>query len=73
MVSPRFVGRAEELAALAAALDTAVEQGPAVALVAGEAGIGKSRLLAEFARTLGPEVRVVAGACAELGSDGLPY
>ncbi|WP_219520136.1 AAA family ATPase, partial [Nonomuraea ceibae] len=42
-------------------------------LVAGEAGIGKSRLLAEFARTLGPEVRVVAGACAELGSDGLPY
>ncbi|MEU4570973.1 AAA family ATPase [Nonomuraea sp. NPDC023979] len=73
VVSPRFVGRAEELAALAAALDTAVEQGPAVALVAGEAGIGKSRLLAEFARTLGPEVRVVAGACAELGSDGLPY
>ncbi|MEV0589078.1 AAA family ATPase [Nonomuraea sp. NPDC050310] len=73
VVSPRFVGRAEELAALATALDTAVEQGPAVALVAGEAGIGKSRLLAEFARSLGPEVRVVAGGCAELGSDGLPY
>ncbi|MBE1584063.1 ATP-binding protein [Nonomuraea angiospora] len=73
VVSPVFVGRGEELSALAAALDLAVEQGPAVALVAGEAGIGKSRLLAEFARSLGPEVRVVEGACAELGSDGLPY
>ncbi|MEV1247849.1 AAA family ATPase [Nonomuraea sp. NPDC049750] len=73
VVSPVFVGRGEELSALAAALDMAVEQGPAVALVAGEAGIGKSRLLAEFARSLGPEVRVVEGACAELGSDGLPY
>ncbi|MFC5824226.1 helix-turn-helix transcriptional regulator [Nonomuraea insulae] len=73
VVSPVFVGRGEELSALAAALDMAVEQGPAVALVAGEAGIGKSRLLAEFARSLGPGVRVVGGACAELGSDGLPY
>lgn len=73
MVSPVFVGRGEESAALAAALDTAVGQGPAVALVAGEAGIGKSRLLAEFARSLGPGVRVAEGACAELGSDGLPY
>ncbi|GAA3427473.1 helix-turn-helix transcriptional regulator [Streptosporangium sandarakinum] len=73
VVSPVFIGRGEELSALAAALDTAVGQGPAVALVAGEAGIGKSRLLAEFARSLGPGVRVVEGACAELGSDGLPY
>jgi DNA-binding CsgD family transcriptional regulator len=73
VVSPVFVGRGEELSALAAALDTAVGQGPAVALVAGDAGIGKSRLLAEFARSLGPGVRVVEGACAELGSDGLPY
>ncbi|MFI6503963.1 ATP-binding protein [Nonomuraea typhae] len=73
VVSPVIVGRGEELSALAAALDAAIEQGPAVALVAGEAGIGKSRLLAEFARSLGPGVRVVEGACAELGSDGLPY
>ncbi|MGN9846869.1 helix-turn-helix transcriptional regulator [Nonomuraea sp. H19] len=73
VVSPVFVGRGEELSALVAALDTAVGQGPAVVLVAGEAGIGKSRLLAEFARSLGRGVRVVEGACAELGSDGLPY
>lgn len=73
VVSPVFIGRDEELSALTAALDTAVEQGPAVALVAGEAGIGKSRLLAEFARSLDPGVRVVGGACAELGQDSLPY
>ncbi|GGQ35033.1 helix-turn-helix transcriptional regulator [Streptosporangium pseudovulgare] len=73
VVSPVFIGRGEELSALATALDTAIGQGPAVALVAGEAGIGKSRLLAEFARSLGPGVRVVEGACAELGGDGLPY
>ncbi|WP_075001741.1 ATP-binding protein [Streptomyces qinglanensis] len=73
VVSPVFVGRGEELSALAAALDTAVEQGPAVALLAGEAGIGKSRLLAEFTRSLGPAVRVVGGVCAELGRDALPY
>ncbi|MGP3921450.1 ATP-binding protein [Nonomuraea sp. 10N515B] len=73
VVSPVFIGRGEELSALAAALDTAVEQGPVVALVAGQAGIGKSRLLAEFTRSLGSGVRVVEGACTELGSDGLPY
>ncbi|MFI0237800.1 helix-turn-helix transcriptional regulator [Streptomyces sp. NPDC016845] len=73
VVSPVFVGRDEELSRLAAALDTAVEQGPAVALVAGEAGIGKSRLLAEFTRSLDPDIRVVSGFCAELGRDALPY
>ncbi|RII15968.1 putative HTH-type transcriptional regulator [Streptomyces sp. YIM 130001] len=73
MVSPVFVGRDEELSALTAALGTAVEEGPAVVLVAGEAGIGKSRLLAEFTRSLDPGVRVVGGACTELGRDGMPY
>ncbi|WP_406675132.1 AAA family ATPase [Nonomuraea sp. N2-4H] len=73
VVSPVFVGRTEELSELAAALGTAIEQGPAVALVAGEAGIGKSRLLAEFAGSLGDRAMVVEGACTELGSDSLPY
>lgn len=71
MVSPVFVGRNEALSALSTALDTAVTQGPAVALIAGEAGIGKSRLLAEFARARA--TRMVEGACAELGGDSLPY
>ncbi|GAA4202466.1 hypothetical protein GCM10022220_10090 [Actinocatenispora rupis] len=66
-----FVGRGAALAALSAALGTAVADGPAVALVAGEAGIGKSRLLAEFARTT--PTRVLRGTCTELGGDGLAY
>ncbi|HEY3506216.1 MAG TPA: AAA family ATPase [Actinocatenispora sp.] len=73
VVSPVLVGRDEALGTLAAALATARTDGPAVVLVAGEAGIGKSRLLAEFARTAPQPVRVVGGACAELGGDGLAY
>lgn len=42
--APRFVGRERELASLARALS----RPPAVVLVEGEAGIGKSRLLHEF-------------------------
>ncbi|GAA1337253.1 LuxR family transcriptional regulator [Actinocatenispora thailandica] len=73
MVSPVLVGRDEALATLAAAVRTAVTDGPAVALLAGEAGLGKSRLLAEFTRSAGPRVRVVEGACTELAGDGLAY
>ena len=47
--SRRFVGREEELAALRAAASRAREGAPTVVVVAGEPGIGKSRLVAEFA------------------------
>jgi len=71
---PVLVGRAAEMAALGAALD-AVRQGePAALLIGGEAGMGKTRLITEFtsvARDAG--VRVLTGACLELGADGLPY
>jgi DNA-binding CsgD family transcriptional regulator len=73
VVSPVLVGRDEALATLLATLETAVDHGPAVALLAGEAGIGKSRLLAEFTASVPTRVRVVTGACAELGGDGLAY
>jgi predicted ATPase/DNA-binding CsgD family transcriptional regulator len=72
--SPVLVGRAAEMAALEGALE-AVRQGePAAVLIGGEAGMGKTRLIGEFtaaARDAG--VRVLAGACLELGADGLPY
>jgi len=62
------------MAALEAALD-AVRQGePAAVLIGGEAGMGKTRLIGEFtavARDAG--IRVLTGACLELGADGLPY
>ncbi|ADD42461.1 transcriptional regulator, LuxR family [Stackebrandtia nassauensis DSM 44728] len=44
-----------------------------VCLVSGEAGIGKTRLLREFASRLDDRVRVLTGECLELGAEGLPY
>ncbi len=72
--SPVLVGREAEMAALEAALDTVRQGEPAAMLVGGEAGMGKTRLIGEFtavARDAG--VRVLTGACLELGADGLPY
>src|SRR5436853_2286185 len=47
--SPELVGRADELAALEAAYERAAGGSPAMVLVAGDSGVGKSRLVAEFA------------------------
>ncbi len=60
---PRFVGRERELAALAKALAAP----PAVVLVEGEAGIGKSRLVQEFlAFQAKPRQRVLVACCPPL-------
>jgi DNA-binding CsgD family transcriptional regulator/tetratricopeptide (TPR) repeat protein len=48
-VTPPFVGREAELAALTAELDAALAGSGGVVLVAGEPGIGKTRLAAELA------------------------
>ena len=49
--SPVLVGRAAEMAALQAAFDTVRQGGPAALLIGGEAGVGKTRLIGEFAAT----------------------
>src|SRR6185437_6222007 len=72
-VSPVLVGRAEHLSALADGLAAARRGDPAAILVGGEAGIGKSRLVSEFARQAGGDVRVLVGGCLELGASGLPF
>ena len=46
--SPVFVGRGKELVRLHAALEGAVAGTVGTTLIGGEAGVGKSRLLAEF-------------------------
>jgi predicted ATPase len=51
MTSPVLVGRAGQLAALETALAEATRGRPSVIMVGGEAGVGKSRLVREFART----------------------
>ncbi|MGW4646872.1 helix-turn-helix transcriptional regulator [Kitasatospora sp. NPDC004289] len=61
--TPPFVGRDRELAALLGA----ARSRPSVVLVEGEAGIGKSRLVAEAAAELRSEgVLVVTGGCHPL-------
>jgi DNA-binding NarL/FixJ family response regulator len=72
--SPVFVGRAAELARLSHALDLAAGHRPAMRLVGGDAGIGKTRLIGEFmsmARESGSQVLV--GDCLPMGDTGLPY
>ncbi|MEU2250663.1 AAA family ATPase [Streptomyces sp. NPDC019224] len=60
--APRFVGRGSEVAALDAALHR-----PSVVLIDGEAGIGKTRLLREFAASHAGRVsRTLTGACPDL-------
>ena len=47
-MSPVLVGRQAEMARLVEALEVAADGGSAVALVSGEAGVGKTRLVHEF-------------------------
>jgi DNA-binding CsgD family transcriptional regulator len=69
-LSPVMVGRAAELARLRAL--AAMAAGPQVALLAGEAGVGKTRLVAELVAGLGPGVPVLAGR-ADQGAPGRPF
>jgi MoxR-like ATPase len=59
-LSPVMVGRADELVRLRE-LAAETRTGPAVALISGEAGIGKTRLVAELIATLDPALPVLAG------------
>src|ERR1700753_3310494 len=72
--SPVLVGRDAEMGTLETALETVRQGEPAAVLIGGEAGMGKTRLIAEFTATArGAGVRVLTGACLELGADGLPF
>ncbi|MEU6523047.1 AAA family ATPase [Streptomyces sp. NPDC046924] len=75
-VSPVFVGRTGELDALNTALAraTAGTGEPQALLIGGEAGVGKTRLVEEFAAGARRRGAVVApGGCVEIGADGLPF
>jgi len=74
MTSARFVGRAGQLAELEAALHDAVDKRSSLVLVAGESGVGKSRLLDELTgRARERDALVLVGDCVELGEGELPY
>ncbi|MDQ1374547.1 MAG: hypothetical protein QOJ09_1885 [Actinomycetota bacterium] len=72
--NPTLVGRVAELGALQARFVALTDRGATTVLVAGEAGIGKSRLIEEFrdrAREAGALVAV--GVCTPADGGGLPY
>ncbi|MGC0374620.1 helix-turn-helix transcriptional regulator [Streptomyces sp. SAI-229] len=72
-VSPVFVGRSTELGTLNTALTRAATE-PQALLIAGEAGVGKTRLVEEFAAEARRRGAIVAlGGCVEIGADGLPF
>jgi predicted ATPase len=74
VASPTFVGRIEELELLEAARRRAADGEPAVVLVGGEAGIGKTRLITELtARCPADGTRVLVGGCVPVGDGVLPY
>ncbi|MCF2526577.1 helix-turn-helix transcriptional regulator [Yinghuangia soli] len=69
-----FVGRTGEIARIDEALQRARAGDPRALLVAGEAGVGKTRLLeeaTEHAADVG--MNVLVGHCVDLGDGGLPY
>jgi DNA-binding CsgD family transcriptional regulator/tetratricopeptide (TPR) repeat protein len=72
-----LVGRATELDRLAGFLGVGAdgqEPQPAAVLLSGDAGVGKTRLLAELcARAAAEGWRVMAGHCLDFGESALPY
>ncbi len=72
-VSPVLVGRADYLTQLDEGLAAARLGEPTTVLIGGEAGVGKSRLVSEFAARVAGEARALTGGCLELGASGLPF
>ncbi|MGH2862051.1 MAG: ATP-binding protein, partial [Solirubrobacteraceae bacterium] len=72
LTSSRFVGRQSQLAELDLAYREALEGTPRLLLIAGDSGVGKTRLLSE-ARSSFDGGRVLFGQCLEQGELELPY
>ncbi|MEV2276493.1 AAA family ATPase [Nocardiopsis sp. NPDC049922] len=70
--SPVVIGREEQLRLLAEHAERSWSESSGVVLVGGDAGVGKTRLVTEFARTR-PAGTVFVGGCLQLGVDGLAY
>lgn len=76
MTAEGFIGREQELARLSALLDEAYARRPGVLFLAGDPGVGKTRLLDEFAvraRHDDDRVFVLRGECVDLEEAVIPY
>ena len=67
-----MVGRSRELEELREWFAVASQGDPQAVVIGGEAGIGKSRLVAEFAEWLDARASLLVGHCLELGPDAPP-
>ncbi len=73
LARPQLVGRAASLGELHDAFADAQHRA-AVVVIDGEAGIGKTALLAEFeAQLAGPGVLWIAGGAVDIAGDAVPY
>jgi DNA-binding CsgD family transcriptional regulator len=72
-VRPPLVGRDDELQLLLGLVGASGEGRPAAVLLAGDAGVGKTRLLAQVAADVSVATMVVRGGCVDLGEVALPY
>jgi len=73
MTVDEFIGRTAELDRLRVLLEAARDRRPSTVVLSGEPGVGKTRLIGEFARRAAlAGALVLRGECFELG-DGLPY
>ena len=75
VTSSRFVGRVGELAELEHASREAAGQHPSVVLLAGDSGVGKTRLVREFEGRISEQqnVLVLRGEAVEEADGELPY
>ena len=74
VASPVFVGRRDELERIREAFDRAVSGRPSFVVVAGDAGVGKTRFVDEVARRAEASGwQTLVGGCVQMGDDTLPY
>jgi predicted ATPase len=72
--TPVLVAREAELGALRSAVEQAAAGRSTAVLVAGDAGVGKSRLVAALADEAGADgLLVLVGRCVDIGEGELPY
>ncbi|GAA1650398.1 helix-turn-helix transcriptional regulator [Georgenia ruanii] len=69
---PLLVGRSAQLDELRRTWSSALTDGARLTLVAGEAGMGKTTLVAAFAESL-DDAEVVTGQCVAFAGEGMPY
>lgn len=74
LTSPVLVGRSDPLEQLQAALAGSMAGAPRHLVIGGEAGVGKTRLLARASELAGEAgARVLTGGCVAMGEGGLPF